>query len=56
MPIQQFVSYIMARTNYFQWDDDDEVHFALDQHAELGFYIASSLKQESADRHGTPLW
>jgi hypothetical protein len=23
--------YIMARTNYIQWDDDD-VHFVLDQH------------------------
>ena len=27
----------------FQWDDD-EVHFVLDQHAELDFYSASSLK------------
>jgi hypothetical protein len=40
----------MARTNYFQWDDDDEVHFALDQHAELGFYIASSLSVLAVDR------
>ena len=30
--------------------DDDEVRFVLDQHAELDFYSASSLKQQSADR------
>jgi hypothetical protein len=34
----------------FQWDDD-EVCFVLDQHAELDFYSASSLKQQSADSH-----
>ena len=51
MPIQQFVSYIMARTIYFQWDDDDEVCFVLDQHAALDFYSASSLKQQSAEIH-----
>ena len=33
-----------------QWDDD-EVHVVLDQHAELEFYSASSLKLQSADRH-----
>jgi hypothetical protein len=38
----------------FQWDDD-EVHFVLDQHAELDFYSASSLKQQFADRHVPPL-
>jgi hypothetical protein len=38
----------------FQWDDD-EVRFVLDQHAELDFYSASSLKQQSAGRHVTPL-
>jgi hypothetical protein len=38
----------------FQWDDD-EVRFVLDQHAGLDFYSASSLKQQSADRHVTPL-
>jgi hypothetical protein len=38
----------------FQWDDD-EVHFVLDQHAEFDFYSASSLKQQSADRHVVPL-
>ena len=34
----------------FQWDDD-EVRFVLDQHAELDFFSASSLKQQSAGRH-----
>jgi hypothetical protein len=31
--------------------DDDEVRFVLDQHAELDLYSASSLKQQSADKH-----
>ena len=53
-PTQQFVSYIMVRTSYFQWNDDD-IRFVLDQHAELDFYSASSLKQQSAGRHVTPL-
>jgi hypothetical protein len=39
----------------FQWDDD-EVRFVLDHHAELDFYSAILLKQQSADRHVTPLW
>jgi hypothetical protein len=38
----------------FQWDDY-EVRFVLDQHAELDFYSDSSLKQQSAGRHVTPL-
>jgi hypothetical protein len=38
----------------FQWDDD-EVRFVLDQHAELDLYSASSLKQQSTDRHVAPL-
>ena len=36
-------------------DDDDDVRFVLDQQAELDFYSASSLKQQSADRHVAPL-
>jgi hypothetical protein len=48
-------SYISWREQVnFQWDDD-KVHFVLDQHAELEFYSASSLKQQSADRHIAPL-
>jgi hypothetical protein len=39
----------------FQWDDDDEIRFVLDQHSELDFYSASSLKQQSAGRHVAPL-
>jgi hypothetical protein len=39
----------------FQWDDDDEVRFVLDQHVELDFYSASSLKQHSVGRHVAPL-
>jgi len=36
--------------------DDDEAHVVLDQHAELDFFhSASSLKQQSADRHVAPL-
>jgi hypothetical protein len=34
----------------FQWDDD-EVRFVLDQHAELDFFSASSMKQQSAGRY-----
>ena len=37
-----------------EWDDE-EVCFVLDQHAELDFYSASSLKQQSAGRHVAPL-
>ena len=47
MPNEQFVSYVMARTSYIQWNDGD-ILFVLDQHAELDFYSASSLKQQSA--------
>jgi hypothetical protein len=32
-----------------------KVRFVLDKHAELDFYSASSLKQQSADRHVAPL-
>jgi hypothetical protein len=35
--------------------DQDCVHFVLDQQGDLDFYCASSLKQQSADRHVTPL-
>ena len=40
----------------FQWDDDDDVSFVLDQHTELDFYSASSLKQQYTDRHVATLW
>ena len=35
----------------FPWDDDDEVRFVLEQHAELDIYSASSPKQKSADKY-----
>jgi len=35
--------------------DDNEVGFVLDQYAELEFYSASSLKQQSACKHVIPL-
>ena len=54
-PNQHFFSYVSWQEQVnFQWDDD-EVRFVLDQHVELDFYIASSLKQQSADRHVAPL-
>ena len=36
--------------NNVQWNDD-EVRFVLDQYVYLDLYSASSLKQQSADRH-----
>jgi hypothetical protein len=38
----------------FWWDED--VRFVVDQYVELGFYSASSLKQQSSDRYVAPLW
>jgi hypothetical protein len=35
---------------------DDEVHFVIDQHTELDFHSASSLKQQSTDRHVLLVW
>jgi hypothetical protein len=35
----------------FNVGEDDEIRFVLDQHAELDFYSASSLKQQSSNRH-----
>jgi hypothetical protein len=35
--------------------DDGEVRFVPDQHADMDFYCASSLKQQSADRYVAPL-
>ena len=55
MPSEQYFSHIMVRTSYILCDDDDDVYFVLDQHAELDIYSASSLKQQTVDRHVTPL-
>ena len=53
-PTKQFLAISWREQLNFQWDDD-EVRLVLDQHAELDFYSASSLKQQSADRHVAPL-
>jgi hypothetical protein len=37
----------------FQWNDD-EIHFVLMHYAQLDFYSASSMKQQSMDRHVAP--
>ena len=48
-PNEQYLGYyIMARTSYIPWDDNDS-RFILDQHALLDFHSASSPKQQSAD-------
>ena len=31
-------------------EDDNDVHFVLDQHTDLDFYSSNSLKQQSASR------
>jgi hypothetical protein len=53
--IQQFYSYIMARTGKFQ-RDDNKVHFVLDQHAELDFDVMVSMLALSAVDHEIELW
>ena len=55
MPTQQFSAISWREQVNFQWDDD-ELRFVLDQHVELDFYSASSLKQQSMCRHVAPLW
>ena len=54
-PTQQFFSFIIARTSYIQWHDDDEVWSVLDQRAWLDLYSGSSLKQQSAGKLVAPL-
>jgi hypothetical protein len=49
-----YFSYIMARTSYVRWDDN-HVRFVLEQHAQLNFDSASSLKQTSAGIPVAPL-
>ena len=51
---EQFFSYIMARTNPIQWDDDD-VRFVLDQQASSKDFCIS-LTQHSPGKHVAPLW
>jgi hypothetical protein len=49
-PTQHFSAISWQEQGNFQWYDE-EVHFVLDQRAELDFYSASSLKQQSEDWH-----
>jgi hypothetical protein len=46
-PIHQFSAISWREQVNFQWHDD-EIHFVLDQHAELNFHSASSLKRQLA--------
>jgi hypothetical protein len=48
--LSKFAAISRREQGNFQWSDD-KVRFVLDQHAELDLYSASSLKQQSADRH-----
>ena len=52
--MSNFCSYVMARTIYIQWNDDD-VRFVQDQHALYDLCSASWLQQQSSCRHVTPL-
>jgi hypothetical protein len=47
-------AWLVAITSYIRWNEDD-VHFVLVQHAQLYFYSASSLKQQSVGRYVSPL-
>jgi hypothetical protein len=50
-----FFSAISVREQIIFWSDD-YFPFVLDQHVELDFYSANSLKQQSVGIHVTPLW
>jgi uncharacterized protein YcaQ len=45
MPNEQFSAISWREQVTFWWDDNDDVRFVLDQHAELEMYSDSSLKQ-----------
>ena len=54
-PILQFFQLYHGENKLILKLDDDEVRFVPDQHADMDFYCASSLKQQSADRYVAPL-
>jgi hypothetical protein len=54
-PIQQFFQLYHGENKLILKLDDDEVRFVPDQHADMDFYCASSLKQQSTDRYVAPL-
>jgi hypothetical protein len=37
MSSKKFLSFMMVETRYIWWDDDDDVHFVLNQHTQLDF-------------------
>jgi len=45
----------MTRSSCIRRDDDSDVHFVLQQQFMLDSYSASSLRQQSACRHITPI-
>jgi hypothetical protein len=45
----------LSNFSAISWREQINFRFVLDQHAELDFYSASSLKQQSAGRHVAPL-
>ena len=47
--------YDQTKLHFDDDDDDDDVYYVLDQHTEFDFYSDSSLKQQSAGRHVTPI-
>ena len=49
---EQNISYNQEQV-IFLWDDDDDSYFLLDQHTDLYFYSAISLKQQSVGRNIT---
>jgi hypothetical protein len=55
MPNQFFSPAISVQEQIIFWCDD-YFPFVQDQHAELNFYSANSLKQQSVGIHVTPLW
>ena len=46
--------YVMARTSYIRRDYDEDVCFILEQHTQLDFYSAISVKQQSVVKHVAP--
>ena len=55
-PNEQIFSYIIARATYFQWNDDDEIHFVRDQHAELDLIALAHWSNSSRVGHVDQHW
>ena len=52
---EQFFNYIMTRTSYIRWDDDD-VPFVNDLHTYWEFYSATSTQTNHPDSEPTSLY